>query len=922
MSAQRDKVAKVFEAAVELETPAERAAYLAAACGEDLEFRAEVEELLEHDNAASSFMSHLAQPSSLASIVTLPPGEHPGATIGAYKLLEQIGEGGFGVVFMAEQTQPVRRKLALKILKPGMDTRQVIARFEAERQALAMMDHINIARVLDGGATETGRPYFVMELVHGVPITKYCDENRLTPRERVELFVPVCQAIHHAHQKGIIHRDVKPSNVMITLYDAKPVPKVIDFGVAKATEQRLTERTVITQYGTTVGTLAYMSPEQAETSALGVDTRSDIYSLGVLLYELLTGSTPLTRNRVRDSAYPEILRLIKEEEPPKPSTRLSDSGEALASISAQRQTEPSKLTRLVRGELDWIVMKALEKDRQRRYETANAFALDLQRYLADEPVQACPPSAIYRMQKIVRRHRMAISLAGAFVVLVTVAGATSAWQAVRATLAERQALAQRDRAQREKERAETSYKLARGALDEVVKLEDDARFQRGSLEDVRRTLLQAEAAFYQQFVQQKGDDPQFQSERASAFLRLADVSSSLASKEEAIQHAQQALAISLHLASQHPDVPGHDADLARSHQTLGRLYHETGRYQEAEDSFRSAIGISERLTRGHPAIAQYRSQLARQHFYRCGLYQSMGRSKDAEDSARNAVRIADQLASQYPTVSQYQADLARSHLGLEDTLRNSGQHKEAEASIKHAIAIMEHLSGEHPEVSAYQEILARSLHELGIVCMDTRRYREAEDSYRKSIAIKERMVREHPSVGSYQDELAYTYSNLGIAYMDTGRYTEAEGWLQKALIVRERLARDHPTVTEYRSELTNIYIVLAVGHVRSDRPDKGEAILNGISKDSLNQVGLYNLACAYAVFAATHGKSIAKHAAAAERQKRADEFASRGLDILRQAVAKGFGNVRLMQTDHDLDCLRSRNDFKKLLAEVERNAKK
>ena len=336
--------------------------------------------------------------------------------------LQQIGEGGMGTVFMAEQTQPVQRKVALKVIKPGMDSRQVIARFEAERQALALMDHVNIARVLDAGTTEAGRPYFVMELVHGVPITKYCDDNHLTPRERLELFVPVCQAIQHAHQKGIIHRDIKPSNVMVTLYDGKPVPKVIDFGVAKATEQKLTERTLFTQYGTMVGTLEYMSPEQAEMSALGVDTRSDIYSLGVLLYELLTGSTPLTHKRLKEAAYAEILRMIKEEEPPRPSTRLSDSGEALASISAQRHMEPAKLTKLVRGELDWIVMKTLEKDRNRRYETANGFAADVQRYLDDEPVQACPPSAWYRFRKFARRNRRAVVTASAAALAVRAGG--------------------------------------------------------------------------------------------------------------------------------------------------------------------------------------------------------------------------------------------------------------------------------------------------------------------------------------------------------------------------------------------------------------------------------------------------------------------------------------------------------------------
>src|SRR5262245_13936377 len=360
---------EIFLAALKQPTGGERAAFLDQACGSDANLRGQIEALLaEHEQLGSYLEAPVAV--GQRTLDEAPATERPGAVIGPYKLLQQIGEGGMGTVYMAEQTQPVQRKVALKVIKPGMDSRQDIARFEAERQALAMMDHVNIARVFDGGATENGRPYFVMELVHGVPITRYCDDNHLTPRARLELFVPVCQAIQHAHQKGIIHRDIKPSNVMITLYDGKPVPKVIDFGVSKSTEQNLTERTLFTQYGTVDGTLEYMSPEQAEMSALGVDTRSDIYSLGVLLYELLTGSTPLTHKRMKHAAYAEILRLSKEEEPPRPSTRLSDSGEALASISANRQTEPAKLTKLVKGELDWIVMKTLEKDRNRRYETA------------------------------------------------------------------------------------------------------------------------------------------------------------------------------------------------------------------------------------------------------------------------------------------------------------------------------------------------------------------------------------------------------------------------------------------------------------------------------------------------------------------------------------------------------------------------
>src|SRR5579864_588847 len=358
--------------------------------------------------------------------------ERPSSLIGNYKLLQQIGEGGMGVVFMAEQTHPVHRKVALKVIKPGMDSRQVIARFEAERQALAVMDHVNIARVLDAGATASGRPYFVMELVHGVPITKYCDDNHLTPRERLELFVPVCQAIQHAHQKGIIHRDVKPSNIMITLYDGQPVPKVIDFGVAKATEQRLTDRTLFTQYGTMVGTLEYMSPEQAETSMLGAGTRSDIYSLGVLLYELLTGTTPLDGKHLRSLGYAEMLKTIRDVEPPKPSTRLSQSINEVASISARRQTEPRRLQKLIAGDLDWIVMKCLEKDRTRRYETANGLAVDIQRHLHDEAVSASPPGQLYKLQKLVRRNKLTFAAIAAIMVSLVIGLAAALWQADRA----------------------------------------------------------------------------------------------------------------------------------------------------------------------------------------------------------------------------------------------------------------------------------------------------------------------------------------------------------------------------------------------------------------------------------------------------------------------------------------------------------
>jgi tetratricopeptide (TPR) repeat protein len=399
----------IFLAALEIDDAVERSAYLDRACAGDPALRSQVEQLLMAHQGPGRFMERPA--AALVAAVDEPICERPGTVIGPYKLLEQIGEGGFGVVFLAEQLQPVRRKVALKVLKPGMDTRQVVARFEAERQALALMDHPNIAQVFDGGATASGRPYFVMELVRGIPLTEFCDRNRLSVRERLELFVGVCQAVQHAHQKGIIHRDLKPSNILVTRHDDKAVPKVIDFGVAKATGQPLTDKTLFTNFAQLIGTPLYMSPEQAGQSGLDIDTRSDIYSLGVLLYELLTGTTPFDQERLRTVGYDELRRIIREEEPAKPSTRISTLGPAAATVSANRQSDPRRLRQLFRGELDWIVMKALEKDRNRRYETASAFAADVQRYLNNEPVLACPPSAWYRFRKFARRNQAALATA-------------------------------------------------------------------------------------------------------------------------------------------------------------------------------------------------------------------------------------------------------------------------------------------------------------------------------------------------------------------------------------------------------------------------------------------------------------------------------------------------------------------------------
>ena len=510
-ASQREE--ELFAAALALPA-AEHAIYLKRECGGDAGLLARVEALLRAHGEVGDFLEAPAVPGTVRDIKALPADDANGTRIGPYKLLQKIGEGGCGVVYMAEQEEPIRRRIALKVIRLGMDTKEVIARFEAERQALALMDHPNISRVFDAGATDAGRPFFAMELVRGVKITDYCDQNNLSTAGRLNLFIQVCHAIQHAHQKGIVHRDIKPSNILVTLQDGEPVPKVIDFGIAKATQGRLTDRTLFTAFEQFIGTPAYMSPEQAQLSSVDVDTRSDIYSLGVLLYELLTGRTPFETKELLQAGLDEIRRHIREVEPPKPSTRLSTlEAAALTTTAHHRATEPPKLLHLIRGDLDWIVMRCLEKNRARRYETANGLAMDLQRHLANETVEARPPSTAYLLQKLLARHRLVFGAAAAIAAALLAGIAVSTWQAVRATHAERLAdarlqseLAARQEAEAQRQLAVDRLRAEQAARQETERQKTLAEQERNRAQDAEKLAadrLQAELAARREAEQQK-----------------------------------------------------------------------------------------------------------------------------------------------------------------------------------------------------------------------------------------------------------------------------------------------------------------------------------------------------------------------------------------------------------------------------------
>jgi serine/threonine protein kinase/tetratricopeptide (TPR) repeat protein len=834
MTGLPENIDQIFWSALQLDTDEERREYLERACGADAEQRRLVEKLLRAQPKAAAFLERPFVPAPPTAAG--PISEGPGTVIEPYKLLEQIGEGGFGVVFMAEQQEPIRRKVALKVLKPGMDTRQVVARFEVERQALALMDHPNIAKVLDAGQTTSGRPYFVMDLVKGLPITDYCDQNKLTPRERLELFVHVCQAVQHAHLKGIIHRDLKPSNVLVTVQDGAPLVKVIDFGIAKALGQQLTDKTLFTGFAQLVGTPLYMSPEQAALSNVDVDTRSDVYSLGVLLYELLTGTTPFDKERLQEIDYDELRRIIREEEPPRPSTRISTLGRAATTASEKRRSDPRKLSRLFRGELDWIVMKALEKDRNRRYESASAFAGDVQRYLANEPVLACPPTAWYRLRKLARRHKGAFvsgAVLFAALLMVVVSLAISTLLATRAYDAERSGRLEADR----------SFETARQAVEDYfTQVSENQLLDAPGLGPLRKQLLETALGYYLRFIDQHADDPRRQADVAAAHLRVAHITFCTGgSNDQWFPHQRDAVAIIERILEEkrdtpevvrrlagvyrsgatdrrsfgsvdwkqilnclerlvscwerlvrnHPDVPELRSDLAGAYVYLGDIHGST----EGVHFTDKAIVLFEKLSAANPREPKYRAELARACEVRAKHLIECGRREEAETASLTALKLRRELAQAFPEKAVHSALLAANLRSVAQLQIARGQPKEAEKSLRQARDLQENLIVQFPEVAAYQLDLARTHIDVGSVCKALGRPKDAEESYQRAeiafrlaIDLYEKIAAARTGDLALHQEMAQRYIDLGDLLNQSGQAQRAKQAYANALTVIAKAA--------------------------------------------------------------------------------------------------------------------------------------
>jgi serine/threonine protein kinase/tetratricopeptide (TPR) repeat protein len=970
-----------------------------------------------HGPATGEFTPEAGEPSIYDATSDYRPPMGPGAVIaGRYTLVEKIGEGGMGEVWVAKQTEPVKRKVALKLIKAGMDSRAVLQRFEQERQALALMDHPHIAKVLDGGLTAERRPFFVMELVSGLPLTKFCDDAELGVRERLELFVPICQAVQHAHQKGIIHRDLKPSNILVTIIDGRGVPKIIDFGVAKATSGRLTEESLSTQFGAVLGTLEYMSPEQAGFAGEDIDTRADIYSLGVILYELLTGLRPLDAKRLRKAALTEMVRIIKEEEPSKPSTRVS-TDESAPSLAVLRHTEPKKLVALLRGELDWVVMKCLEKQRDRRYETASGLARDLQRYLANEVVEARPPSASYRVRKFVSRHRGQVVAAG-LVLLALLAGiGGTTWGLIRAAKANAELGAKNVELADEQAKVQARFDLAMEAVGAFhTGVSEDVLLKQDQFKDLRERLLRGAADFYVRLQRLLEGQSDVRSRRAlgEAYHQLGELTGKIGSKaqalevhrraltfrkllseggdveastdavrsllavgklqretgdwsgalasleegrrlatglgvsdaapdqarsvlaeiynqigillwdtgklREALAPYEQARAIRQQLADANPAVIHFQLHLARSDNNIGLVLARTGKPEEAMTNYDQARAIRQKLVDTNPTVTEFQSDLARSLASMGQLLSETGKPKQALAPYEQARAIQQKLADINPTVTDFQDELAITLLAIGDLLGEAGKPEEALAVYEQTRTIRQKLADTNPTVTRFKGTLALSYDAIGVLLADAGKSQEALAAFEQARAIHSKLAHDNPELIGFRFELGYFLNNVGGMQTATGRPREAVATLQQARDLFQELAKTNSTSTAYQNGLAMSLTNLGSAQRRAGKPAEAVVSLRQAralwaGQPSLTLAARFDLACNQALVA-----QLATDPGSGLSASEGREAADRAIEALRQAIAAGYRKRGQIRTERSLDALRGREDFKKLMAELEKTA--